>query len=206
MNDLKPCDLIVESTIEEMSSKKQVFTQLDKIARREIVLATYTTMLSVTELAASTQYPARVVGTHFFTPVPTTRVVEIVRGLETAEEAVQLVTELVEKTGKKPVPVNDNPGFVFNRVMLSMINEAIYTLMEGVATVGSIDSAVKLGADFSTGPLEMADRIGLDTCLQNLELLHRALGKTQFQPCPLLRKMVAGGFLGRKSGRGFYRY
>jgi len=206
ISDLQSCDLIVEATTEDLGSKKQVFAQLDKIVRREIVLATCTTMLSVTELAASTQFPPRVVGTHFFTPVPTARVVEVVKGLETADEAVQLVTDLVIKTGKKAVTVNDSPGLVFNRVVLAMINEASYTLLEGVATVDAIDAALKLGADFGAGPLEMADRIGLDTCLQNLELLHRELGNTQFRPCPLLRKMVAGGFLGRKSGRGFYRY
>ena len=206
MSELQNCDLIVDATREDLGGRKQVIAQLDKIARRDVVLAACTTTLSVTELAAASQEPRRVVGTHFFTPVPAARVVEIVKGLETADDAVQLVVDLVTKAGKKAVTVNDSPGFVCNRVLLAMINEAIYTLMEGVASVDAIDAALKLGADFGAGPLEMADRIGLDTCLYNLELLYRELGNAQFRPCPLLRKMVAGGLLGRKTGRGFYRY
>lgn len=204
--DLRECDLLIEAVVEDMEVKRDVLAQLDRTVRSDAVLATNTSLLSVTDLAASTQYPARLVGMHLFYPAPSVRVVEIVRGLATAEEAVQTVKQVVEQTGKTPVEVNDYPGFVLSRVLMPMINEAIYALMEGVATVEAIDSIMKLGANYSSGPLEIADKIGLDVCLQHLENLHEGLGDPRFRPCPLLRKMVAGEYLGRKTGRGFYRH
>lgn len=204
--DLRECDLLIEAVVEDMEVKRDVLAQLDRTVRSDAVLATNTSLLSVTDLAASTQYPARLVGMHLFYPAPSVRVVEIVRGLATAEEAMQTVKQVVEQTGKTPVEVNDYPGFVLSRVLMPMINEAIYALMEGVATVEAIDSIMKLGANYSSGPLEIADKIGLDVCLQHLENLHEGLGDPRFRPCPLLRKMVAGEYLGRKTGRGFYRH
>ena len=206
ITDLRECDLLIEAVVEDMEVKRDVLAQLDRTVRSDAILATNTSLLSVTDLAASTQYPARLVGMHLFYPAPSVRVVEIVRGLATAEEAVQTVKQVVEQTGKTPVEVNDYPGFVLSRVLMPMINEAIYALMEGVATVEAIDSIMKLGASYSSGPLEIADKIGLDVCLQHLENLHEGLGDPRFRPCPLLRKMVAGEYLGRKTGRGFYRH
>ncbi len=206
ITDLRECDLLIETVVEDMEVKRDVLAQLDRTVRSDAILATNTSLLSVTDLAASTQYPARLVGMHLFYPAPSVRVVEIVRGLATAEEAVQTVKQVVEQTGKTPVEVNDYPGFVLSRVLMPMINEAIYALMEGVATVEAIDSIMKLGANYSSGPLEIADKIGLDVCLQHLENLHEGLGDPRFRPCPLLRKMVAGEYLGRKTGRGFYRH
>ena len=204
--DLRECDLLIEAVVEDMEVKRDVLAQLDRTVRSDAILATNTSLLSVTDLAASTQYPARLVGMHLFYPAPSVRVVEIVRGLATAEEAMQTVKQVVEQTGKTPVEVNDYPGFILSRVLMPMINEAIYALMEGVATVEAIDSIMKLGANYSSGPLEIADKIGLDVCLQHLENLHEGLGDPRFRPCPLLRKMVAGEYLGRKTGRGFYRH
>ena len=206
ITDLRECDLLIEAVVEDMEVKRDVLAQLDRTVRSDAILATNTSLLSVTDLAASTQYPARLVGMHLFYPAPSVRVVEIVRGLATAEEAMQTVKQVVEQTGKTPVEVNDYPGFILSRVLMPMINEAIYALMEGVATVEAIDSIMKLGANYSSGPLEIADKIGLDVCLQHLENLHEGLGDPRFRPCPLLRKMVAGEYLGRKTGRGFYRH
>ena len=206
MADVRECHFIVESIVEDADAKKSLFVQLDKLLPPEIVLTTTTSSLSVTALAASTHRPAKIAGLHFLSPVPLAKAVEVVRGLSTSEETLRETKSIVERTGKTPVEVSDYPGFVFHRVVLPTINEATYALMEGVATVEAIDTVVKAGLAQPTGPLELADRIGLDTCLYLLESLYRDLGDPKFYPCPLLRKMVAGGYLGRKTGRGFYRY
>lgn len=204
--DIRDCHLVVEAITEDAEAKRSLFSQLDKLMPPEVVLSTTTSSLSVTALAASTRRPAKLVGLHFLTPVTTSRAVEVIRGLATSEETLREVKAVVERMGKTPVEVSDSPGFVFDRVALPMINEAICALMEGVATVEAIDAVVKAGLNQPMGPLEVADRIGLDTCLHLLEALHRDVGDPKFRPCPLLRKMVAGGYLGRKAGRGFYRY
>ena len=203
---VRECQLVVEAVTEEANAKKDVLAQLDKTVNAEAILATTASLISVTELAGVTNQPGRVVGMHCFFPAPTARVVEIVRGLVTTDETVHQLKQVVAQTGKTPVEVNDWPGFVLGRVLMPAINEAAYALMEGVASVEAIDAIMKLGINFPAGPLELADRIGLDVCLNYLEYLERSSGSLRFRPCPLLRKMVAGGYLGRKSGRGFYRY
>ena len=197
---------MVEAITEDTAAKKNVLAQLDKVVHTEVIIATTTSLTSVTELASVTRQPPRVAGLHCFFPAPAARVIEIVRGLATADETVRLLKQVVAETGKTPVEVNDSAGYVLGRVLMPMINEAAYALMEGAASIEAIDTVMKLGFNFPSGPLEMADRIGLDVCLNYLEYLDRSSGSLRFRPCPLLRKMVAGGYLGRKSGRGFYRY
>jgi 3-hydroxybutyryl-CoA dehydrogenase len=203
---LKDSDLVVEAVVEDPEVKSAVFAQVDKSVSPDAILATTTSSLSVTSLAASTQYPARVLGMHFFHPVHSIRAVEVVRGLTTTDEAVTLAKDVLTRAGRSPVEVSDYPGFVVNRILMAMINESSYVVMQGIATVEDIDKALSSGANFPTGPLEMADRIGLDVCLRYLQYFYAELGDSRFRPCPLLKKMVAGGYLGRKSGRGFYRY
>ena len=202
----KDCQLVIEAVTEDAATKRDVLVQLDKIVGAEAVLATTASLVSVTELAAVTRQPSRVIGMHCFFPAPVVRVIEIVRGLATSDETAQQLKQVIAETGKTPVEVSDSAGYVLGRVLMPMINEAAYTLMEGGATVEAIDTVMKLGGNLSVGPLELADRIGLDVCLSYLEYLNRYSGDLRFRPCPLLRKMVAGGYLGRKSGRGFYRY
>ncbi|HJR62340.1 MAG TPA: 3-hydroxybutyryl-CoA dehydrogenase [Gemmatimonadaceae bacterium] len=200
------CDLVVEAATENAELKFGIFTDLDRIARSHAILASNTSSISITEIAARTRRPGHVIGMHFMNPVPVMQLVEIIRGLATTDETTARVTELSKQLGKTPVEVNDFPGFVSNRVLMPMINEAVYCLMEGVGSPESIDTVMKLGMNHPMGPLALADLIGLDTCLSILEVLQRGLGDPKYRPCPLLRKYVAAGWLGRKSGRGFYEY
>ena len=202
----KDCQLVVEAVTEDVAIKKQIFTALDAICPPATVLASNTSSISITEIAAFTKRPGLVIGMHFMNPVPVMQLVEVIRGLATTDETYALTEDLSKRLGKTPVEVNDYPGFVANRILMPMINEACYTLMEGVATRESIDTVMKLGMNHPMGPLALADLIGLDTCLSIMNVLHDGLGDSKYRPCPLLRKMVAAGWLGRKSGRGFYEY
>jgi 3-hydroxybutyryl-CoA dehydrogenase len=199
-------DLAVEAAPEKMELKRQIFATLDASAPQAAILATNTSSISITDIAAGTSRPDKVIGMHFMNPVPVMKLVEIIRGLATSDETTTAVVELAEELGKTPVEVNDFPGFVANRVLLPMINEAVTALMEGVAEAEAIDTVMKLGMNHPMGPLALADLIGLDTCLSILEVLHAGLGDDRYSPSPLLRKYVAAGWLGRKSGRGFYDY
>jgi len=203
---LKDADFVVEAATENKALKLQVFKDLDALVRPEVVLATNTSSISITEIGAATRRPDKVIGMHFMNPVPVMQLVEIIRGLKTSDATFQAVRDLAVKLGKTPAEVNDYPGFVSNRVLMPMINEAIYCLMEGVGTKESIDTVMKLGMNHPMGPLELADLIGLDTVLAIMNVLHEGLGDDKYRPCPLLVKMVAAGQLGRKSGLGFYKY
>ncbi|TVP75872.1 MAG: 3-hydroxybutyryl-CoA dehydrogenase [Gemmatimonadales bacterium] len=199
-------DLVVEAVPERAELKAEVFADLDAHAPAHAILASNTSSISITEIAASTSRPEKVIGMHFMNPVPVMKLVEVIRGLATDDETTARVMELSKALGKVPVEVNDYPGFVSNRVLMPMINEAVFALMEGVAEPEAIDTVMKLGMNHPMGPLALADLIGLDTCLNILEVLHRELGDDRYRPCPLLRKYVAAGWLGRKSGRGFHDY
>ena len=217
---LTEADFVIEAVIEEVATKSKVFEAVDAIARPGVILASNTSSISITKIASKTKRPDRVIGMHFMNPVPIMTLVEIVRGLATSDETCQTTNRLAESLGKTPVEVNDFPGFVSNRVLMPMINEAVYCVMEGVGTKGrdlrivltivgtkeAIDSVMKLGMNHPIGPLALADLIGLDVCLDIMEVLHTGLGEAKYRPCPLLRKMVDAGRLGRKSGQGFYRY
>ncbi len=205
LEDCRDADLIIEAVIEKEDTKKQIFKELDNICGENVVFATNTSSLSITRLAQVTKRQERFAGMHFMNPAFIMKRVEVVRGLRTSEEMISIVTGIAGKMGKIPVIVNDSPGFISNRVLMPMINEAIYCLQNGVASRDSIDTIMKLGANHPMGPLELADFIGLDICLSVLEVLHNELGD-KYRPCPLLRKMVAGGKLGRKSREGFYEY
>ncbi len=199
-------DFVVEAVVERVGVKKEVFSRLDKLTRPEVILASNTSSISITELGAATGRPDKVIGMHFMNPVPLMRLVEVVRGLETSDETTAVVVALAEQLGKTPVEARDFPGFISNRILCPMINEAIYALMEGVGTAEAIDTVMKLGMNHPMGPLELADLIGLDVVLSIMEVLHEGLGDDKYRPCPLLRRMVAAGHLGRKTGRGFYVY
>jgi 3-hydroxybutyryl-CoA dehydrogenase len=199
-------DLAIEAVVEVAEVKAEVFRALNERLGEDAILATNTSSISITELAATTRRPERFIGMHFFNPVPLMKLVEIVRGLETAEETHSAVHELAERLGKEPVEVRDFPGFVSNRVLMPMINEAVYCVMEGVAGPEEVDTVMKLGMNHPMGPLALADLIGLDTCLHIMEVLHEGFGDTKYRPCPLLRRYVAAGRLGHKSGKGFYEY
>ena len=202
----KGATLIVEAATENRDLKFRIFQDLDRIADAGAILASNTSSISITEIAARTKRPADVIGMHFMNPVPVMQLVEVIRGLATSDATTAKVLELSKAVGKTPVEVNDFPGFVANRILMPMINEAVYCLMEGVGTPDAIDTVMKLGMNHPMGPLALADLIGLDTCQAILEVLHDGLGDPKYRPCPLLRKYVAAGWLGRKSGRGFYNY
>ncbi|HEX9983653.1 MAG TPA: 3-hydroxybutyryl-CoA dehydrogenase [Thermoanaerobaculia bacterium] len=199
-------DIVIEAIVEKTEAKTSLFAQLDKITKPECILASNTSSISITKIAAATQRPDKVIGMHFMNPVPVMTLVEVIRGIATSDETYRLVEDLSKRMGKTPIEVNDYPGFISNRVLMPMINEAIFTLYEGVATPEAIDGVMKLGMNHPMGPLTLADFIGLDVCLAILRVLEEGFGDPKYRPCPLLVKMVDAGWLGRKSGRGFYRY
>lgn len=206
LSDATDVDFVVEAATENMEIKTQIFRKLDEIARPGVILATNTSSLPITEVAAVTSRPESVIGMHFMNPVPVMTLVEIIRGIATSDEVYQTVEALATSMGKTPVEVNDYPGFIANRVLMPMINEAIFCVYEGVAEVESVDQVMKLGMNHPMGPLTLADFIGLDTCLAIMEVLYEGFADSKYRPCPLLRKMVKAGWLGKKSGKGFYTY
>jgi 3-hydroxybutyryl-CoA dehydrogenase len=206
LEDLAACDIVIEAATEKWEVKKQIFETLDAVCKPGAILASNTSSISITKLAAVTKRPEAFIGMHFMNPVPVMQLIEVIRGLATGDATFDAVMALSKKLGKTPIACNDFPGFVSNRVLLPMINEAIYALYEGVATVESIDGIMKLGMNHPMGPLTLADFIGLDTCLFILNVLHEGLGDPKYRPCPLLIKYVDAGWLGKKSGRGFYYY
>ncbi|HEX7707103.1 MAG TPA: 3-hydroxybutyryl-CoA dehydrogenase [Thermoanaerobaculia bacterium] len=208
-SDLDACadaDIVIEAIIENLEAKTGLFAKLDGITRPECILASNTSSISITKIAAATSRPDKVIGMHFMNPVPVMTLVEVIRGIATSDETWQKVEDLAKRMGKTPIEVNDYPGFISNRVLMPMINEAIFTLYEGVATREAIDGVMKLGMNHPMGPLTLADFIGLDVCLAILRVLEQGFGDPKYRPCPLLVKMVDAGWLGRKSGRGFYEY
>jgi 3-hydroxybutyryl-CoA dehydrogenase len=206
LKDAHDADIVIEAAVENMEIKHSIFKTLDEVAPKHAILASNTSSLPITEIAAVTNRPEQVIGMHFMNPVPVMKLVEIIRGLATSDEVYQAVEEMTLKLSKTPVECNDFPGFVANRILMPMINEAIFTLQEGVATKEAIDDIMKLGMNHPMGPLQLADFIGLDTCLYIMEVLHDGFGDSKYRPSPLLRQYVKAGWLGKKTGRGFYEY
>ncbi len=206
LQDSNDCDLVIEAVVENMDVKTKVFSELDQHAPKHAILASNTSSLPITEIAAVTERADQVIGMHFMNPVPVMKLVEIIRGLQTSDETYKAIEDMTKQLQKNPVEVNDFPGFVSNRVLMPMINEAIYTVYEGVAEPEAVDEVMKLGMNHPMGPLTLADFIGLDTCLYIMEVLHEGFGDSKYRPCPLLRQYVKAGWLGKKTGRGFYKY
>lgn len=206
IKEMADVDFAVEAATENETLKLNIFKELDQVCRKEVILSSNTSSISITKIASATQRPSQVIGMHFMNPVPVMQLVEIIRGLQTSQETFNTVKSLAEKMRKTPVEANDFPGFISNRILMPMINEAIYTLFEGVGTPEAIDTVMRLGMNHPMGPLALADLIGLDTCLAIMEVLYKGFGDSKYRPCPLLRKYVDAGYLGRKAGRGFYTY